>query len=121
MKERICSCGETMITKKTTVERKIGSKKITIKNVPVLYCNNCKEILYNARTVKIMDKIIHDNPGENEFDFYDPIDSVGKYLDTLKSSIASTGMESYLLADPDKPISYADLIYLSKKMHKNIA
>ena len=42
MKERLCHCGGTMKTIRSSIDREVSGKKVTIKNVP----------FYNVITVK---------------------------------------------------------------------
>ncbi|WXJ79260.1 hypothetical protein MTMBA_13450 [Moorella thermoacetica] len=74
MKERLCRCGRLMNKEKWAVTRNIAGRKITIKDVPVLYCEYCGELLYNARTVKKMDELIRKYPDQDTLVYPQPLE-----------------------------------------------
>lgn len=65
MKEQLCRCGNPIKKIKKTISRQVEGRKIVIKNVPVLYCERCKETLLSAKTIKMMDQLIRNQPDKS--------------------------------------------------------
>ena len=105
MGERICKCGKTMTIQNKNLIREIGGKKRTIIGVPILYCENCKEVLYKAKTIKKIDELLKAFP-EKDTILYAEF-SVDIYTETIrKLDITSNDY----LDSMDKPANYANLI-----------
>lgn len=118
MPSRICSCGEKMVSINTTVKRTIGGKIITIKGVPVDYCSNCKEKLFGAKIVKMMDRLISDNPGKNLLVFPELRNPI---MDDSRQLIDRGVINQDWLSDKDANININDLFYLASRILKKSA
>jgi len=105
MKERLCRCGRPMIKEKRTITRNISDRKVTIKDVPILYCNYCQEVLYNARTVKKMDELIRKFPNENLLVYPSPLKPPNSFFN-------KSGLHDSFLTEADEPIKLHELAYL---------
>ncbi|MDN5327049.1 MAG: Antitoxin component of bacterial toxin-antitoxin system, MqsA [Moorella sp. (in: firmicutes)] len=105
MRERICRCGRPMNKEKRTVTRNIAGRKIVIKDVPVLYCDYCGEILYNARTVKKMDELIRKYPDQNLLIYPKPLEPTEDAPSFLKNP-----------GEADEPIKLTELVSLISQL-----
>ncbi|NPV29201.1 MAG: YgiT-type zinc finger protein [Firmicutes bacterium] len=108
MKERLCRCGRSMVQERRTITREIDNRKITITNVPVLYCKYCQETLYNARTVKKMDELIRRFPDKTSLiypNLLEPNSDVLSFLDKLD-------LHGTLIAESEEPVRLYEVISL---------
>jgi len=101
MKERLCRCGRPMNKEKKAITRNIAGQKITIKDVPVLFCDCCGELLYTARTVKKMDELIRKYPDQDTLIYRQPLE-----LDKNAPSFLKN------MGGDDEPINRASLASL---------
>ena len=119
MRERICSCGKKMIVKSEELIREINGKKTTIKDVPVLYCENCREILYKAKTIKRIDELLKAYPDEDIVLFEEfPATMNSINMEVIRK--LNLIIEEYN-DDMDKPVSYANLISMISHLKKHTA
>ncbi|MDD2510924.1 MAG: YgiT-type zinc finger protein [Syntrophomonas sp.] len=110
MTERLCHCGGTMTTMRSNVDREISGKKVTINEVPVLECNRCKETLYRARTIKVMDRLIRQYPDKDLLLYSDPADpsEINEEIYNMLEKVGILGQD--WLINPDAPISFKELL-----------
>ncbi|HHW40915.1 MAG TPA: YgiT-type zinc finger protein [Syntrophomonadaceae bacterium] len=116
MNKRLCRCGQPMLKVKKTISRNINNQEITIYNVPALYCEQCKQTLFSARTVKKMDELIRKFPGKKVFEypnFPSPSDDAINILKKL-------GIDD-LSDDSEQPVNKWDIILLSERLQSLIS
>ena len=104
MTKRSCRCGQPLLNTRRAISRVIGGNEITINNVPFLYCESCGETLFTAKTIKKMDELIQNNPGEQALEYPDDLEltpPVIYFLDSLEAD-----------QDGDEPLTKADLANL---------
>lgn len=91
-----------MVQVNKTVTRNIGGRQITLRNVPTLYCDECKETLLNAKTVKKMDELIQNSPDETHLDYptlFQP--EVFSYFPDL---------DKFFLEETEEPVKLAEIV-----------
>lgn len=113
MGERLCRCGQPMKNIRMTVKRNIDDRKVTIKNVPALSCDNCHEVLYNAKTIKNMDSLMRSNLDQKILTYSDPS---GLDKEMIRFFTAIGLLEKEFTKDPESPISQFELIALTRKV-----
>ena len=110
MNKRFCRCGCPLSNERRAVTRLIQGRGITIDNVPVLYCATCEETLYTAKTIKKMDELIQNNPGELALVYPNALElkpTVIHFLDELE-----TEEKEKILQEGDEPLTKVDLANL---------
>ncbi len=120
MTERLCHCGGTMKTIRSNIDREISGKKVTINKVPVLECNRCKETLYRARTIKVMDRLIRQYPDKDTLLYSDPADpsEINEEIYNMLEKLEISGQD--WLINSDAPVSLGEFVYLTKSIQRNM-
>ena len=114
MGARVCSCGKNMTIINESLIREVNGKKTIITNVPVLFCENCKEVLYKARTIKKIDELLKAYPER------DTISYGGSSIDIEIIKKLSPIIDGHV-DDLDKPISFAYMISVISRFYRQTA
>lgn len=116
MKERLCRCGRPMVQEKRVVTREIGNRTIVIKDVPILCCVHCKEVLYSAETVKKMDELIRRFPDKTLLVYPNLLDVNSE----LRAYLSKLDLHNILSAGSDEPVKRYEVISLASLLRSRL-